>query len=333
MVIRQVGEAFVLLGDAPSRMRFRPIPEGDAVVRSRYRPDAPGTTRYTEGVDYAVDYEQGTIRRIPGGRIPDGTQHPMYGVDRFDHLLYPDFSNRDFTVYVDYSSVAPVSDRWPSADDVARSGLLERTVGKLSSGEEALYIVYGDSISAGGDASDASLAYYGRFAKLLGELFPEGRLRVENRSISGETSGGGALRVMDDVVSLRPDLVTIGYGMNDQNLYEHGLCTPLALFERNMRTIVEAVRTEAGSDVLLVTSCEPNPRWRHSSGEQSRFSETILRLAQELGVGAANAHARWLEELQAGKTPESLLLNNINHPNDYGHWVYFQAFLRLFRAG
>ena len=28
--------------------------------------------------------------------------------------------------------------------------------------------------------------------------------------------------------------------------------------------------------------------------------------------------------IAARKKPEDLLGNNINHPNDYGHWVYFR---------
>jgi len=25
------------------------------------------------------------------------------------------------------------------------------------------------------------------------------------------------------------------------------------------------------------------------------------------------------------KDPESMLANNINHPNDFGHWLYFEV--------
>jgi acyl-CoA thioesterase I len=32
----------------------------------------------------------------------------------------------------------------------------------------------------------------------------------------------------------------------------------------------------------------------------------------------------WMKVLER-KDPESLLANNINHPNDFGHWLYFQA--------
>ncbi|WP_167859665.1 SGNH/GDSL hydrolase family protein [Paenibacillus cymbidii] len=55
----------------------------------------------------------------------------------------------------------------------------------------------------------------------------------------------------------------------------------------------------------------------------------MRRLGAEYGIGVADAHALWKQELAAGKTPESLLLNNINHPNDYGHGVYFSAFADL----
>jgi hypothetical protein len=29
------------------------------------------------------------------------------------------------------------------------------------------------------------------------------------------------------------------------------------------------------------------------------------------------------------KKPEDLLANNVNHPNDWGHWIYFQVLEKL----
>ena len=52
----------------------------------------------------------------------------------------------------------------------------------------------------------------------------------------------------------------------------------------------------------------------------------------EEGIDVADAHALWQEELAAGKTSASLLLNNINHPNDYGHTIYHKAFLKMLRT-
>jgi hypothetical protein len=29
--------------------------------------------------------------------------------------------------------------------------------------------------------------------------------------------------------------------------------------------------------------------------------------------------------MTARKRPEDLLANNINHPNDFGHWIYYRV--------
>ncbi|WP_130610482.1 hypothetical protein [Cohnella abietis] len=57
----------------------------------------------------------------------------------------------------------------------------------------------------------------------------------------------------------------------------------------------------------------------YKSGDIHHYAEMIRRLGDEYGIGVTVAHILWQQELNAGKTPESLLLNNINHPNGYGH--------------
>jgi hypothetical protein len=39
----------------------------------------------------------------------------------------------------------------------------------------------------------------------------------------------------------------------------------------------------------------------------------------------ADVFDNW-QTLAARKKPEDMLGNNINHPNDFGHWIYFQVF-------
>jgi len=330
MTSLQFAEAFVFVKEDPLPFRYPPTDGKTMELRSHSDPAHPDGIRYEEGRDYIVDYGKGTIRRTAGSRIPDGAGHPMYGAAEFDHWLYPDYSNRSFTVYADYLTDAERTDGRFTKEDVDRFGPLERIARKLASGGEATYVVYGDSISAGGEASTERLAYYGRFSDTLEALYPQGRIRLVNKSVGGETSEGGASRIRE-VVALRPDLVSIGYGMNDQNRHEDGNSVPLTKFESNLRYMIETIRKECGSDIVLVTPCEPNPRWRHTSGATPRYAETIRTVGAEYGIGVADAHELWLQELSAGKTPESLLLNNINHPNDYGHWIYSCAFASMLK--
>ncbi|MCD9022023.1 SGNH/GDSL hydrolase family protein [Cohnella silvisoli] len=331
MVSQQTAESFVFMKEEALPLRYRPLAGQSIELRNDSDPSHPGLISYEEGIDFVVDYDKGLISRTKGSRIPDGSLHPMYGVNEFDHTLYPDYSNREYTVYADYATEGGLADESLTIEDVERSGLLGRTIRKLAAGEEVLYVVYGDSISTGGEASTESLAYFGRFAEMLQGLYPEGRIRIVNKSIGGEASDGGASRVNDDVVPLKPDLVSIGYGMNDQNKHEHGNYVPLEDYDKNHRHIIDAIRRDGDSDIVLVTPCEPNPHWRYTSGDTHRYAEKLRQLGAEYGIGVADAHTLWCQELAAGKTPESLLLNNINHPNDYGHWIYSRAFVPMLK--
>jgi len=330
MARKQIGEAFVWTGEDALPLRYKPVSGSVTSVRSRWRNDLPDTVRFEEDKDYFVDYEAGTIRRLAGSRIADARLHPMYGVRSFNHRDYPDYTNAPYTVYVDYESEEAPEEATVEASAIERSGLLDRLVRKLSAGQEALYVVFGDSISAGGEASEESLAYFGRFADRLRRLYPQGRLRIVNKSIGGEDTHGGIARVASDVVPLNPDLVSIGYGMNDQNVQDDGRHTTTPeQFDLNLRGIIDAIRSAGDPDIVLVTPCEPNPNWQHTSGKTPLYAEVIRRLGREYGIGVADAHAEWMAELAAGKTHESLLLNNINHPNDYGHGIYSEAFVKM----
>ena len=46
------------------------------------------------------------------------------------------------------------------------------------------------------------------------------------------------------------------------------------------------------------------------------------RVAAETDCAFADVYTRW-QALNGRKKPEDVLGNNINHPNDYGHWIYF----------
>ncbi|MFC5403204.1 SGNH/GDSL hydrolase family protein [Cohnella soli] len=332
MANKQQAEAFVFMKEEALPLRYKPIAGEPVSARNRSKAVSGDSVEYEEGKDYIIDYDQGTIRRTEGSRIPDGTLHPLYGVSEFDHTKYPDFSNQIYTVYVDYATESETKGESLSARDIESSGWLKRLASKLAAGEEAVYVVYGDSISSGGEASEESLAYFGRFADTLSGIYPEARIRIVNKSIGGEDTSGGASRVNEDVVPLQPDLVSIGYGMNDQNKQPVGNTTSLEAFEQNLRYMIDSIRKAGDTDILLVTPCEPNPNWQYTSGKTSLYADVIRRLGEEFGIGVADAHAEWTAELAAGKTHESLLLNNINHPNDYGHWIYSKSFVSMLKG-
>jgi len=104
-------------------------------------------------------------------------------------------------------------------------------------------LVMGDSLSAayGLDAKQGWVALTGeRIAK------EKPGWRVVNASISGETTTGGAARIVGEVVRHRPDVVVIELGANDGL---RGL--PLRESRRNLARMIGASKG-IGADVLLI---------------------------------------------------------------------------------
>ncbi len=114
----------------------------------------------------------------------------------------------------------------------------------LSTGPQSrTVLVVGDSLSAsyGIDADDG-------WVSLLGKRLAQQRppWRVVNASISGETSAGGAARIISEVVRHRPALVVIELGANDGL---RGL--PLSDLRRNLARMVGASHG-VGAKVLVI---------------------------------------------------------------------------------
>lgn len=104
-------------------------------------------------------------------------------------------------------------------------------------------LVVGDSLSAA-----YGLAAHEGWVALLGQRLAQQRppLRVVNASISGETTAGGAARIVDEVVRHRPSVVVIELGANDGL---RGL--PLRDLRRNLARMIGASQG-IGAKVLVI---------------------------------------------------------------------------------
>jgi hypothetical protein len=54
------------------------------------------------------------------------------------------------------------------------------------------------------------------------------------------------------------------------------------------------------------------------------YEAATFRVARDMSCAFADVFNNW-QALAAHKKPEDLLGNNINHPNDFGHWIYFRV--------
>ncbi len=318
-VYRQVGESVVFIGEQPAALAHLPIRGQPVSVRSDYEP-GPGTSTYAEGRDFLIDYTQGTIRRTADSRLPDFRTNSLFGQHEFDHTKFPGFGNRGFFAFVDYSYKA--SERWPF--QAPQTQFLKATHARLKAGQEVRIIAYGDSITAGGDATKPELIFWQRWANDLRSRYPRARITAINGATGGDSTVQGLQRLQAKVLDAKPDLVLIGFGMNDHNVGG----VPIPQFEQNLKTMIERIRNATRAEVVLFSAFPPNPEWKFGTHHMEQYAAATARVARHSSCAYADVFTNW-QAVAARKKPEDLLGNNINHPNDFGHWIYFRVLQEL----
>ena len=315
----QTGESVILAGEAPANLAFAPLLSKPVTVRNTYREGLSRTVHYEAGRDYLLE-TSGRIRRAPGSHIPDFATNMLYGKEDFRHDQFPGFGNGPFFIYVDYAH----REKWelPSAKAEFGAARLPNTQKKLQAGEKVRIVAFGDSITAGGDASEPSLVFWERWASALRGKYPRASIETTNGATGGDTTVQGLQRLQGKVLQQKPDLVLIGFGMNDHN--REGFGVPLDAFAGNLRTMISRIRADTGAEIVLFSAFPPNPKWHYGSHNMEAYAEATEQVAREERCAFADVYHLWAS-VTARKKPEDLLANNINHPNDFGHWVYLQA--------
>ena len=315
-VLAMKGDSLVLAKTEPGKLCHGHVAQGSVVVRSTYEPGQANTVVYEAGRDYVVDYAAGTIARTADSRIPDFSANMLYGKKEFNHSDYPGFGNRDFFVYVDYEA----TDAGPVCAGKDQSALLPKTAAKLRKGGPFKIVAFGDSITVGIDSSGPGVIFHAQWARYLSERFPQAQITVENGATNGGSTGSEMPHLRENVLDRAPDLVIIGFGMNDHNV---GGPTP-EQFAENLKSMVAQIRESTGAECLLYSAFPPNPDWKFGTHRMELYAEATRRAAEQAGCAYADVYGLWMK-VTARKDVSSMRANNINHPSDFGHWVYFQA--------
>jgi acyl-CoA thioesterase-1 len=315
LVSRESGESVVLIGEEPAYLSHLPLPGEPVQVRSTYLPET-GTIEYIFGRDLILNDADGTLRRTPASHLPNFRTTVLYGKESFDHSQFPGYGNAGFFVFVDYAYVN--TNVWPVQP--SQVDLLKATQAKLRDGQPVKIVAFGDSITAGGNASRTNLIFWQRWADELQRKYPRARITAVNGATGGDTTVQGLQRLQAKVLDAKPDLVLIGFGMNDNNVGS----VPLPEFKNNLKEMVARIRAQTGADIILFSAFPPNPRWKFGSHHMADYAAATSEAAKETTCAYANVFDNW-QSLAARKKPEDLLGNNINHPNDFGHWIYYSV--------
>ncbi len=203
-------------------------------------------------------------------------------------------------------------------------------------------------IIALGDSNTATRGTINVYANRLQEALLD--VRVANAGIGGHDTNMALLRLHKDVLSQKPDIVTIMFGINDAavDVWKDPPASkprvPLYIYEANLRHFVRMCRRVGATPILMT----PTPlRWSEKTlklygkapykpDEAEGFNVLLPAYADSVRRIAKEEKARlfdaWAAFNKPEGGPEKLLLTDGMHLNDAGHELIAKSLLPLIRG-
>jgi hypothetical protein len=314
------GESFVLANTNPANFLYTSIVKGSVTVRSTYLPTDSGSIIYTEGADYTIDYKKGTIARTADSRIPDYAKHPMFEKSDFNQNEFANYTNNPYFIWVDYAT----KKRDILNDELPSTVFLSKLTSKLEIGSPVTIVSSGNSIAAGAEARSVQLRYQNRWVDYLKAQYPKANIDLKDASLPGYSSLEAIAYWEGSIGKNNPDLVLLGWGMNEANV---GGMNPDA-YKNNLIKLAQKCKQEKNAEVIIYSCFRPNENWRYASHKMDLYTQAAKEAAAAANCVYVDVYGVY-EKVFARKDQSSLLANNINHPNNFGHWLYFKAFKNL----
>jgi lysophospholipase L1-like esterase len=163
-------------------------------------------------------------------------------------------------------------------------------------------------------------AYPHLFHRGLKERFPFAVINIIVTAIGGEAADSGEKRFTRDVLSHKPDLVTIDYALNDRRL---GL-------EKAKAAWKSMIQQAGGVKLLLMTPTpDQSSKLDDPSDPLNQHAQQIRQLADEHKVGLVDSLAAFKQRLAAGAKLADYMAQS-NHPNRKGHDLVVAELLNWF---
>lgn len=289
-------------------------------------------------------YEEGIDWNWEGQRIvlPDSSRIPYFEADELVYGVAKEGMSQPGSLpgtYVLFSegellrarqlAVTYLPERRGSAAPkrlAAPSPSLSRTSSKLASRQPLQVVFWGNSIEVG--ANSSGFQHVPPFMPNWAELFVwklrkhfDAPVSFRNLAVGGQTAAWGVENV-SQVLDADPDLVVIGFGMNDGTFG-----VPVDVFAGQVEAMIDAVRAERPQcEFIVITPMLANPAAvQHNL--QAAYRPALLDLERP-GVAVADL-SYWHAWLLTHKAYEDMTGNNINHPNDYLARWYAQVLVAL----
>ena len=200
-------------------------------------------------------------------------------------------------------------------------------------------VAFGDSVTHGALNGEINYetVYWNRLRRKILEVRNYVPVNVINAGIGGITASGSLGRIESQVLTHRPDLIIVCFGLNDVN-------DPLERYLSALRTIFEKCFA-SGADVIFMTPnmlntyVAPDAPESHlayaavtakyqTEGRMVLYMESAVRLAEEMSVPVCDCYAKW-KKLAETEDTTMLLINRINHPTPGMHELFAESLFQM----
>lgn len=311
------------------------------------------SVQFTENNDFVI--EGNVIKRLENSKIPL-MQFDVFSHTNDGNISYQWLCNDNGTRYIKpfneiYKYQIKVTYTTESEGMFGSKivdASLNKTIYKLQRKKPVNILFYGDSITAGWEASgqnedvinkdDLTKKHEGSnrypfmpawpqlVVDALKEHFDYDDIFKINRSASGSTSEWGAESAERLIKDTNPDLAIVAFGMNNMSISPEK-------YKQEVDKIITNIRMLANkSEILLISPMVANyDMIRSFKNEKTVDHERCLyELSREYEGVFVLPINNIFRNIEKRKGYMSLTGNCINHPNDYSVRIYAQAILELF---
>jgi len=224
---------------------------------------------------------------------------------------------------------------FPTRKDAPRaSETLAKTWAKLQRGEPVEILAWGDSVTAGGEASSDATRWQSVFLAHLKKRFPKAQITLTTVAWGGRNSDsflaeppGSPYNFAEKVLAAKPDLIVMEF-VNDAGM------SPEVVEQKytSLKSQFDAI----GAEWCILTPHFVRPDWMGQTtvkveADPRPYVAGVRAFCAKHHVALADASLRWGHLVKEGVPYVTLLSNSINHPNDHGHRLFADALMELFR--
>lgn len=290
-------------------------------------------TEFVEGEDYII--ENGAVCLVEGSRMKAWEYDEYYTTDPGMFKIewvkpegrYINWARGSFHADHQYAVTYRHSGTWDGPKPVYSGDKLPKTAEILKNGGNLRVLFYGDSITEGSDASGFSGDFDGAFepympiypelvVKNWREAYPDSNIEYINTAVGGWNSDQGRDAAEERVAAHNPDLVIIGFGMNDLSF------TPKQHKENIMKIMDTTLEANPDAEFILISTSFPNPDSKWYKPQMVEFQSKLEEIINERKGVALTPMSAMHKYLMTKKRYSDMSGNGINHPNDFFVRIY-----------